>query len=118
MDQVASSKTSLAAEDCIVRAVQFFSTGRWRAQTQSNRMATFVGRPPIPVGLILVMILGFMACIIPGVIAYVMLFRKMVQLQNIVVTATPSTGGGSEVTVKHSKHASKLVKEFLATLPA
>lgn len=116
-DQVATKRTSLPAEDTVVRSVQFFTTGRWRAQTQSTRMATFAGRPPIPVGLLIVTIIGFMACIVPGIIAYILMVKKTIQLQNIVVTATPRPDGGSEVVIKHSQYAAKLVKEFLAALP-
>jgi hypothetical protein len=115
-DQVVTKSTSLAPEEAIVRAVQYFTTGRWRAQTQSNRMATFVGRPSLPIGLVIVMIVGFAFCIVPGVIAYILLVRKAMQLQNIVVSANPILTG-SEVIVKHAPGARKLVAGFFQALP-
>jgi hypothetical protein len=41
----------------------------------------------------------------------------MIQLQNIVVTASPRPGRGSDVVIKHSPAAKKLVADFLAALP-
>ena len=113
---VQTKKTSLAPQDVMMRAVQYFTTGKWRAQSQSERIATFVGRPPIPIGLLILTIIGFMCCIIPGIILYIMAIKKVIQLQNIVVTANP-TESGSEVTVKHSKSATNLVTEFVSLLP-
>ncbi|MHB8304135.1 MAG: Ig-like domain-containing protein [Acidobacteriaceae bacterium] len=48
-DLTASCRTTLAGEDVIVRAVQFFTNDRWRVQSQSARVATLIGRPKIPV---------------------------------------------------------------------
>ena len=76
----------------------------------------FVGRPPIPVLQLILTIVGFMLCIIPGIIMYVVVIRKMIQLQNIVITTSP-VNGGAEVVIKHSPSASKLVSEFLNALP-
>lgn len=45
-DLVTNGKTSLSAEEVIVRAIQFFSTERWKATSQSARTATFEGKPP------------------------------------------------------------------------
>jgi hypothetical protein len=40
-DLVATKSTSLGAEEVLVRAVQFFTNENWRAQSQTNRIATF-----------------------------------------------------------------------------
>ena len=64
-DIVKSVQTSLAAEEVIVRAVQFFTTENWRPTTQSSRTATFQSKPPIPWLWLLLTILGFVACIVP-----------------------------------------------------
>jgi hypothetical protein len=98
-----------------MRSVQYFTTGKWRTQSQSQRIATFVGRPAVPVLYIILTILGFIACLVPGIIMYLLLVRKAMQLQNIVVTANP-TAGGTEVVVKHSSSAKKLVQEYLEAL--
>ena len=115
-DIVKSGQTSLAAEEVIVRAVQFFTTENWRPTTQSSRTATFQGKPPIPWLWLLLTILGFVACIVPWIILYFMVIRKMVRFQNLVVTANPGTMG-TEVIVQYPPHAAKLATRFLAVLP-
>src|SRR5687768_16817911 len=99
-DVVTPGRTSLDAEDVIVRAVQFFSTGNWRPTSQSARTATFQGKPPIPWFMMLVTMIGFVACIVPGIIMYIMVIRKMYRFHNLVVTAN-SVSGGSEVIVQY-----------------
>ena len=113
---VGNVKTSLKGEEIIVRAVQFFTGGKWRTQSQSARIATFAGRPPIPVGMLILTVIGFFFFVLPGIIMYFVVIRKMIQLQNIVVTANP-INGGTEVVVKYSKAAIKLVNDFLQSLP-
>ncbi|MGA3084309.1 MAG: hypothetical protein ABSE95_05890 [Thermodesulfobacteriota bacterium] len=115
-DLVTNGKTSLSAEEVIVRAVQFFSTAKWKATTQSSRTATFEGRPPIPWLMLLLTILGFLACIVPGIIMYIMVIRKMYRFMNLVVTANP-IANGTEVSVSHPKYTEKMVTKFLAALP-
>ena len=116
-DAVVNAKTSLSGEEVIVRAVQFFSTEKWRATTQSGRVVTFQGRPPLPVLMILFTILGFIFCIIPGIIMYFMVIRKLIRFQNLVVTANP-IADGTEVSVSHPQWSASLVKRFLQALPS
>jgi len=113
---VLSSHTILPCEEVIMRAVQFFTGEKWRPQTQSARIATFVGRPPIPWGLIFLMIIGFICAIIPGIIIYVVVIRRVIRFQNIVVTANPITSG-TEVVVTYPSHAKKMASRFLDLLP-
>ncbi len=113
---VATKKTSLQGEEVIVRAVQFFTSGKWRTQSQSSRIATFAGRPPIPVGMLILTVIGFLFFILPGIIMYIVVIRKMMQLQNIVITVNP-IDGGSDVVVKYSKAATKMVNGFMQSLP-
>jgi len=115
-DFVTNGKTSLPAEEVIVRAVQFFSTEKWKATSQSSRTATFEGKPPIPWFMLLLTILGFLACIVPGIVMYIMVIRKMYRFVNLVVTANP-VPNGTEVSISHPKSAEKLVNRFLAALP-
>lgn len=115
-DVVTQGKTSLGPEDVIVRAVQFFSTENWRPTSQSQRAATFQGKPPIPWFMLLLTIVGFIACIVPGVIMYIMVIRKMYRFQNLVVTANPIPGG-AEVVVQYPKPAAVLATRFLDALP-
>jgi hypothetical protein len=115
-DLVTQGKTSLTCEDVIVRAVQFFSTENWRPTGQSARTATFQGKPKIPWFMLLLTVLGFLACILPGIIMYIMVIRKMYRFLNIVVTANPISGG-SEVVVQYPQPAEKLARRFLEALP-
>jgi len=66
--------------------------------------------------MIVLTVMAFMFFIVPGIIMYFFVIRRMMQFQNIVVTANPVTGG-TEVTVTHPKAAGKLVKKFMAALP-
>ncbi len=115
-DKVTNGKTSLPSEEVIVRAVQFFSTEKFRASSQSGRTATFDGRPPIPWFMLLLTIIGYLCCIVPGIIMYFMVIRKLRRFHNLVVTASP-VSGGTEVSVTHPDWAAGQAKRFLAALP-
>lgn len=115
-DQVSARETALAPDEVIVRAVQFFSTERWRATSQSPRSVTFEGKPPFPWLSIFFMLVGFALCIIPGLIMYFAFVRKMYRFYNLVVTVG-SKEPGSQVTISHPSFATNLVNRFLAALP-
>jgi hypothetical protein len=115
-DLVTNGSTSLSSEEVIVRAVQYFSTAKWKATSQSSRSATFEGRPPIPWFLLLGTIVGFICCIVPGIILYIMFIKKMYGFMNLVVTANPLSNG-TEVSISHPKYAEKMATGFLAALP-
>ncbi|MBI2924549.1 MAG: hypothetical protein HYY24_02460 [Verrucomicrobia bacterium] len=116
-DNVANGKTSLSSEEVIVRAVQFFSTERFKATSQSGPTATFEGRPPLPWGLLLLTVLGFLLLIVPGILMYVMVIRKRYRFSNLVVTASPMAGG-TEVSISSPPWAANLVTRFLSALPS
>jgi hypothetical protein len=116
-DIVSNKRTSLQSEEVIVRAVQFFSTAKWRATSQSPRAATFEGKIPIPWFMMLLTVLGFIFCLIPGFIMYFTLIRKLNRFQNLVVTATPQ-GSLTDVVLTYPKHARKLADAFLTAMPA
>ena len=115
-DIVVTASTSLPPEEVMVRAVQFFTTERWRVQSQTNRIATFVGLPKVPVIQILFGIILTFCFVFPGLIYYVLVLRKFRRLQNLVVTATPAENGCS-VVVTYPKHTQGLVDKFAAALP-
>jgi len=50
------------------------------------------------------------------VITYIFTVRKMMKLQNLVVTVNP-VDAASEVVITYPKHARKLADEFLGLLP-
>ena len=115
-DIVVNQKTSLSGEDVTTRAIQFFSTQNWRVTSQSARAVTLAGRVPIPWFHMLCVILGFLFCLLPGVILYFMLVRKVRKFQNMVVTVAP-IDGGTDVSITHPPHAKGLVEKFLSALP-
>ena len=116
-DPVVTKTTTLPPEEVLVRAVQFFTNESWRAQSQTNRIATFVGMPKIPWFQLLLAILLTLCLIIPGLIYYILIIKKARRMQNIVVTTTPMDQG-CEVIVTYAPHAAKLVTNFLNALPA
>jgi hypothetical protein len=115
-DSVITKQTSLSGEDVITRSIQFFSTENWRTTSQSPRAATFEGRPPIPWFMMLMTIVGYLCCVVPGIIMWFMVIKKLRRFQNIVVAVTPMNKG-TEVTLTHPDHAKKLAGRFLAALP-
>ncbi len=115
-DFVANSKTSISSQETIVRAVQFFAREKFRTSSQSDRVATFDGMPPIPWGLLFLTIIAFAACIVPGIIMYFVAIKKLRRFQNLVVTANP-IDGGTEVSISHPKWAANQVKRFFEVLP-
>jgi hypothetical protein len=115
-DTVVTKQTSLSGEEVVTRAIQFFSTENWRTTSQSSRNATFEGRTPIPWFMLIFTFIGYICCVIPGVIMYIMVIKKMRRFQNMVVAVAP-VGQGTEVTVTHPAHAKKLAERFLAALP-
>lgn len=116
-DTILNKQTNLSGEDVIARAVQFFSNERWRPTTQSARTATFEGRVPIPWFLILLTVIGYFCCLVPGIIMYIAVIRKMRRFQNLVVSTSPMSRG-VEVTVTCPSHAKGLAGRFLNALPA
>lgn len=110
-----TKQTSLPADEVLVRAVQFFSTESWRPTGQSARTATFEGRVPIPWFMLFCTFLGFLFCLLPGIIFYFMVIRQLRKFQTIVVTAT-TNGLQTEVSVNHPSQAKRLAKRFLESL--
>jgi hypothetical protein len=116
-DLTAMRNTTLPPEEVLVRAVQFFTNERWRAQSQTNRIATFVGVGRVPWIQIALMLLLMMCLVIPGIIYYLVVVNKARRLQNLVVTTTP-TDSGCAVVVTYPSHAQKMVDAFFGSLPS
>lgn len=115
-NSVASKRTGIPSEEVITRAVQFFATANWRPTSQSARAATFEGRAPIPWFMLLFAVVGFIACVVPGIIFYIVAIKKVRKFVNLIVTATPAEGG-TDVTVTYPSQAKKLAVRFMAALP-
>jgi hypothetical protein len=115
-DKVITATTTLSPEDVVIRAVQFFSGENWRPSSHSGRTATFQGKPPIPWLYLALTIVGLVFCIVPGVIMYIMVIKKLNRFHNLVVTANPAAGE-TQVTIQCPDAASKLANRFIAGLP-
>ena len=116
-DRTATRDTTLSPEEVMVRAVQFFTNDRWRAQSQSNRIATFVGARRISWLQITVLLFLLFCLVIPGIVYYLVVVTKARRLQNIVVTTTPKDSG-CIVVVAYPPHAQKMVDAFFGSIPA
>ena len=64
----------------------------------------------------LLTVAGFVACLVPGIICYVLLIQKARRFQNLVVTANPISGG-SEVVINYPGFAGDAVSQFVQSLP-
>lgn len=115
-DLVVTRYTTLAADEVLVRAVQFFTNENWRAQSQTNRVATFVGVPKIPWFQLTLAILLTSCFVVPGLVYYLLVIRKIRQLQNVVVTTTPKETG-CDVVVTYPAYAQRYVDSLFAALP-
>jgi hypothetical protein len=115
-DIVSTKKTSLPSEEVITRAIQYFSSVQWRPSSQSGRAVSFDGKVPIPWGSIVLTICGFILCVVPGIICYFMLIRKVHRFVNLVVTANPVLDG-TDVIISHPKSARAAVNRFFNALP-
>jgi len=128
--EVTSIKPTLPSEDVIVRAVQFFSNSRWRVQTQSSRVATFValyswssfvgGATLVVMGAMLSitligLIFGFPLMVL-GFIILVIQKQRYRRAKDLIVTVNPLEKG-SDVVITHSGAARKLVNQFVEALP-
>jgi len=115
-DKVSNVRTSLGNEEVISLAVQTFTAGKFRTSSQSSRIATFDGMPPIPWFMLLLTILGFLFCLIPGIVMYFVVIKKMRRFHSLVVTVSP-VNGGTDVSVKYPDWAERTTQQFLNALP-
>ncbi len=115
-DLVVARYTTLAPEEVLVRAVQFFTNESWRAQSQTNRVATFVGLPKVPWFQLVIALLLTFCFIVPGLIYYILVIKKARRLQNLVVTTTPKQMG-CDVVVTYPPYAQRYVDSFFGALP-
>lgn len=115
-DLTATRNTTLPPEEVLVRAVQFFTNEKWRAQSQTSRIATFVGVGRVAFTQIALMLLLFLCGFVPGLVYYLIVINKARRLQNIVVTTTPQ-GSGCTVVVTYPSHAQKMVDAFFGSIP-
>jgi hypothetical protein len=72
--------------------------------------------PPIPWVLILLTVLGFIFCVVPGIVCYFLLIQKARRFENLVVTAYP-VAGGTEIQITYPTFATDVVSQFTRTLP-
>ena len=116
MDQLKiSTKTKLSGSEVIINAVEFFSTGFWGVQTQTERLVTLRGWPAIPWGWIIVSVILMVPFLYPGLIVMGIWAAINLHLLNIVISIA-AIENGSEVTVTYPKPMQKRVNKFLDIL--
>ena len=117
MDQYTlTTMTTTPPDDVVLLAVHFFSNEKFTLQSQSNRMATFQGRPHFSLVHLLLTALGLVFCIVPGIILLVLFIAQTRKLQNVVVSVN-SAASGTAVAVTFPGHASDIARRFLSSLP-
>ena len=115
-NQTSTITTSAPTEEILVTAVQFFTSERFATSSQTTRNVTFTGKPGFPCGMLILVALGYLFFIIPGLILQFTLVRKLHKLHNLVVTVTPA-GAVTEVSISYPSWASSQVKKFMGSLP-
>jgi hypothetical protein len=112
-----TAKTRHSYEDVIVGAMEFFGAEDWRATDMTARTVVLRGRPRIPWYLLLLLTLGFLAFVVPGVALYLLHIRKTYWFTSIIVTAAPITGGTDVVIQYGSPALATLASRFVGGLP-
>lgn len=113
----AEKKTRSCYEDVIVGAMEFFGAEDWRVTDMTARTIILRGRPRIPWHVLVLMTLGFLAFVIPGVALYMRHVRKTYRPTSIFVSATPIPGGTDVVIHYGSPAAAPLGTRFVGNLP-
>lgn len=115
-NHTSTTLTTASAEEVLVAAVQFFTSERFSTTSQTNRNVTFAGKPGFPCGMLVLVVIGYVCFIIPGIIMQLTLVRKLYKLHNLVVTATPAPPN-TDVSINYPTWASGQVRKFMAGLP-
>ena len=115
-DKIVTKQTSLPTEQVIERAAAFFGNEHWQVLGQSSRGLSFDGRVRCPWPLCILVVVGCLLLIVPGVLLYFLVVRPRYGRQELAATATPR-GTGTEVAVRCRHAAVGLAQRFLAELP-
>ena len=91
----------------MLRPVQFFTNERWRAQSQTNRIATFVGIPKVPVMKIIIMLILLACLAVPGIIYYILVVSKLRGMQNM---AGLFAARGKTLSTRHCENSSHVLR--------
>ena len=115
-DKIVTKQTSLPTKQVIERAAAFFAREHWDVLGQSSRGVSFGGRVRCPGPLCILVVVGCLLLIVPGVILYYLVLRPRYGRQELAATATPR-GTGTEVAVRCRQEAIGLANRFLKELP-
>ena len=115
-DKIVTKQTSLPTAQVIERAAAFFAREQWDVLGQSSRGVSFDGRVGCPWPLCLLVVVGCLLLILPGVLMYYLVVRPRYGRQELAATAAPR-GTGTEVAVRCRPASVCLAQRFLADLP-
>lgn len=115
--QTTSQSTSLKGEEVIIRTAQFFSTEKWKVTSQHSRSIILERRAPFPWHLLVLTIVGYLMCILPGIIISVIAKKKARRIFHLIVNVNPISGG-AEVCVQYPDEMKELALKFIGTLPS
>lgn len=115
-DVVATTRTAWSSEEITARAREFFATESWRQTSQRGQMVTFRGKPHVPWYVLVLIVAGLFAYVVPGVVIYLLYVQTGGRFTSVAVSATP-VRGGTEVVLRHSQAAGGVVHRFVAQLP-
>lgn len=107
---------SLESAEVITKASSFFSQEKWKVTSQTPQSVILQGKPAFPWGMLFLTLIGFVLCLIPGIIMHAKTKKRTRQVFHLIVNATPIPGG-SEVTFQYPNEAEALVSQFITTLP-
>lgn len=116
-DRTKQVRSPNSAAEILERAVLYFSTEKFRVTSQASRTVTFEGRPPFPWGMLLLTVLGFAFCLVPGIVMYVLVVKKMYRFYSLVVSATSGEDGTTAIFISYPDFAEPLVEAFLRAVP-
>ena len=115
-DVVVSTRTAGSREEVVAAARKFFTAEHWRETARTPRTVTFRGKPQIPWYLMLLIAVGLLAYVVPGVVIYLLCMRNACRFTSIVVKTT-AVREGTEVAVQCPALAEGMGRRFVSKLP-
>ena len=62
-------------------------------------------------------VVGFAFCVVPGIVMYVLVVKKMYRFYSLVVSATSGEDGATAIFISYPDFAEHLVETFLRAVP-
>ena len=115
-DLTSACRTPLSGGEVLNRAVAFFSSYGWRVRQSSIDSHFLLLRKGIGWKLQMLLVLGFMCVVIPGMVLYWWLVKRSAPIRQIRFAVTV-VDRGSELVVTFPRKWRRLVDLFMDSLP-